>query len=531
MRTPRAALVLLAVLPLALVLLGPGARGQSAPAAGTAAPRPPAGHEDSARAQASADAFAERVVVREVEAVVELPETIHESRRKALGPKDFQVLEDGSLREVVKVAAVIAADPAPWHMVLYFDRVLADPATVFFTANTLAQRAAQLTSLGTVDVVVADPQPRVTLAGSREAAVVEQALTAVAAAAEHQRDQAARSGGEGRPAPGNAAAVLRQEDRLVALVTGRQIGGPRVLVLVADGFDTSTSGDGATSATQAVAEEPARTLAAYGWITIAAPMRRQQLGIEHREMSDIERMRQSQSNHDSPGSVVPPEILPQRAPNTKLKYDGMIDLFVEPTSASLNAMATATGGTVVGYPNQLSAALTSLTRRWHVFYLAPDPEDGRPRPVEVRLLPQGTVLRAPVWRRSSTPDEVADVRLRRYLDGAAGVRDSASLALTAATAAHDPRSLQVTVGAYGTPTPTPAGPYRLSLSYSGPNIATPVVQDRLLTSTDLTEKGWTATVSLDIPPGARRLGVEVEDLAHQLWGVTALDLPAPPGGR
>jgi hypothetical protein len=531
MRTLRAALALLAVLTLALVA-APAVRGQSAaPAgsAGTPGARPPAGREDKATAQAAAESFAERLVVREVEAVVELPESVHESRRKSLGPKDFQVLEDGVLREVVKVAAVTAAEPAPWHLVLYFDRVLADPATVFFTANMLAQRAAQLTSLGSIDVVVADPQPRVVLEGSREAAVVEQALTGVAAVAEHQRDQAARNGHEATPAQGHSAAVLRQEDRLVALITGRPIGGPRVLVLVADGFDTSTSGDGATSATQAVAEEPARTLAAYGWITIAAPMHRQQLGIEHREMTDIERIRQSQSG--TPGSAVPPEILPQGAPNTKLKYDGMIDLFVEPTSASLNAIATASGGTVAGYPNQLSAALTSLTRRWHVFYLAPDPEDGRPRPVEVRLLPQGIVLRAPVWRRSSTPDEVSEARLRRFLDGAAGVRDAASLALTAATAANDPHSLKVTLAAYSTPTPTPAGPFRLSLAYTGPGIATPVVQNRLLTSTDLTEKGWTATVSLDIPPGARRLGVAVEDLAHQLWGVTALDLPAAAGGR
>jgi hypothetical protein len=506
----------------------PGA-SSSAGAAGPASPAPP-------------ERYAENVVVREIEVVVELPESLRESRRKALGPQDFQVTEDGRFRQVVKASPVMAGEAGAWQLVIYVDRVLAEPESVFVTANALAQRSAQLTALGTVALVVADPAPRILLAETREPKMLEQALTDIAAQAERQR--AASS----HPAPGQAAprqekpaalapepeVVRRQEDQLVALLAGRSGGGPRALVLVANGFDTSTSGGGADSARAAVAEEPGRTLAAYGWITLAAPMRRQELGAPHREMTDIERIRQSNSGREAPGSRVPPEILPQAAPKSNLQYDEVLSLFVEPTSATLIAMASATAGTVIGTPGQLTVALKGLTKRWHIFYLAPDPEDGKTRPVEVRLSPEGAALRTPVWRRSSTPDAVAAARLRQVLAGGA---EHGTLPLTATAAVvtaaparpgEQRRSLRVTVGAFSPPDSMAAGPFRLSIAFAGGPGAAPTVQHRLLTGAGLTEKGWTETLPLDVPPGARKLGVAVEDLTHQLWGATAVDLGAPP---
>lgn len=521
-------------------------------------------------ASAPPETFAEKVLVREIEVVVEVPDSLRESRRKALRPQDFQVTEDGRFRQVVKASPVMAGEAAPWQLVIYVDRVLAEPETVFVTANALAQRSAQLTALGTVALVVADPAPRILLAETREPKMLEQALTDIAAQAERQRAASSHptpgqapgsaSGQAPGQAPGPASGsakpqaqagaaprpekpatlapepevVRRQEDQLVALLAGRSGGGPRALVLVANGFDISTSGGSADSGRAAVAEEPGRTLAAYGWITLAAPMRRQELGPPHREMTDIERIRQSNSGREAPGSRVPPEILPQAAPRSVLQYDEVLSLFVEPTSATLIAMASATAGTVIGTPGQLTTALTGLTKRWHIFYLAPDPEDGKTRPVEVHLSPEGTALRTPVWRRSSTPDAVAAARLRQALAGGA---EHGTLPLTATatvvTAApthpgEQRRSLRVTVGAFSPPDSLAAGPFRLSIAFAGGPGAAPTVEHRLLTGAGLTEKGWTETLPLDVPPGARKLGVAVEDLTHQLWGATAVDLGAPP---
>jgi len=521
------------------------------PIASAAAPpqKPRPSPTPRAAAPPAPESFAERVLVREIEVVVELPDSLRESRRKSLGPQDFQVTEDAVFRQVVKASPVMAGEAGPWQLVIYVDRVLAEPETVFVTANALAQRSAQLTALGTVALVVADPAPRILLAETREPKMLEQALTDIAAQAERQRatsshsPQATGQGGAAPPQAKAAAAglepetVRRQEDQLVSLLAGRSGGGPRALMLVANGFDTSTSGGGATSATQAVAEEPARTLAAYGWITLAAPMRRQELGPPHREITDIERIRQSNSGREAPGSRVPPEILPQAAPKSRLQYDEVLSVFVAPTSASLIAMASATSGTVIGTPGQLASALTGLTKRWHIFYLAPDPEDGRPRPVEVRLSPEGTLLRTPVWRRSSTPDEVSAARLRQVL---AGGPEHGTLQLTAtatmvAAAAASPgdqrRSLRLTLGAFSPADSLAAGPFRLSIAFAGGAGSTLAVQHRLLTGPNLTEKGWTETLPLDVPPGARKLGVAVEDLSHQLWGATAVDLGAPPATR
>jgi hypothetical protein len=541
--------------------------------AATAAPPSQRPAKPRAASPPPPDTFAEKVLVREIEVVVELPDSLRESRRKALGPQDFQVTEDGRLRQVVKASPVNSGDAGPWQVVVYVDRVLADPETVFFTANSLAQRSAQLTGLGTVALVVADPAPRILLAETREPKMLEQALIDIASQAERQKDAAhpaqGQASGQGQgqvrdpakgqapgqppgPAPSNRGGAARpeeaaagprpevvrhQEDQLVALLAGRSGGGPRALVLVANGFDTSRSGDGADSATAAVAEEPARTLAAYGWVTLAAPMRRQELGTPHREMTDVERIRQSNSGREAPGSSVPPEILPQVAPKSRLQYDSVLSLFVEPTSASLLAMASATSGTVIGLPLQLDAALTGLAKRWHIFYLAPDPGDGRPRPVEVRLSPEGTPLRTPVWRRSSTPDEVAAARLRQVLTGGAD-HGSLPLAATATVAsAAGPHSgaehgsLRLTVGAFSAPDSLAPGPFRVSLAFAmapGGAGAPPAVQHQVLSGAELTEKGWTKTLPIEVPPGARKLGVAVEDLAHQIWGATAISLEAPP---
>jgi hypothetical protein len=323
------------------------AQAAAPPPAPRTAPAPTGSAAGAATDREKQEGFSERVVVREIEVVVELPASLHESRRKSLLPQEFQVLEDGTFRQVVKAGPVGSVDAAPWHVVLYFDRVLASPATIFFTANSLAQQAQRLSALGNVDLVIADPEPRLLVAGSREPKLLEQALIDVAAQAEKQRDadshgNASSTAGakpqapQGQPAAGQAAArpgqaaaagaaggagpdaatVRRQEDRLVCLLAGFPGGGPRALVLVADGFDTSASGDKANTATAAVAGEPARTLAAYGWVTIAAPMRKQDLGTEHREVTDVERIRQQNSGREAPGSTLPPENLPQVAPNT-----------------------------------------------------------------------------------------------------------------------------------------------------------------------------------------------------------------------
>ncbi|HVT57806.1 MAG TPA: hypothetical protein VHR45_05365 [Thermoanaerobaculia bacterium] len=484
---------------------------------------PPAGGP-AAPTATPPETFAEKVLVREIELVVELPPELKAGRREALQAADFVVVEDGVLRRVVKaepLAGGKGVEPTAWTVVLYLDKVLAGPDTAFLTSLALAERAAQLAALGGVEIVVADPRPRVTLAATRDAQRLEQALTALVRTAKEERDRAAQA--RVTAAPLDAAAVRRQEDRLLYHAASHSAAGPRALLLIADGFDAQRPGEAALESSSA---ESARALAAYGWVTIAASIRKIETSPPHHETPDLERLRQSAA-----GGSVPPVILPEPSHGGALSTDEAINVFLAPSSATLHGLASATGGTIAGLPGQLTAALTALERRWHLFYLAPDPADGRPRPVEARLSPEGKMLRAPGWRRSSTPEGLAAARLRLLLAGDAargGLRLSATLARRQAaekSGSPEEAELRLTLAPFTTGDSTAAGPFRVSTAATA---AAGGVEVRhiLLVRPDLTESGWTERVPLALPAGSRQVAVEVEDLAHQSWGALTLDIPA-----
>src|SRR5258706_12759666 len=107
------------------------------------------------------------VSVREVEIGVGLPDELSAFKTGSLRAEDFIVVCDGKQQDVVRAERVLAKDRA-WTQVVWVDRVLASPQTVYDTVRALGERSADLARLGTVDVVVADPRPRVDLVGAGE---------------------------------------------------------------------------------------------------------------------------------------------------------------------------------------------------------------------------------------------------------------------------------------------------------------------------------------------------------------------------
>jgi hypothetical protein len=499
--------------------------------------------------------------------VVELPESLSSARRRALRPGDFVVQEDGVLRSVAKAEPIglpaagspraagflrgagrasagrQAVEPGPWDLLVYVDRVLADPDMRFLGTVVLAEHAAALTRLGSVEIVIADPRPRQALPATGEARGLEQSLAGVADEARLQRDRQARerrtppegSGGT----PPDEVAVRRQQDRLLDFIAARRPSGPHALLLVAGGFEPRS---GPAAPPSAGAEETASTLAAYGWVTIALPMQRVGLGPARSVESDAERLRELTG-----GGSAPPNILPSRPRATPLAHEGVINLFVEPGAGSLRALASLTAGTIVGYDTQLVPALDSLERRWHLFYQAPDEPDGKLHQREVRLTPEGTVLRAPAWRRSSTPETVAAARLRLLLAGDAAQPGSRRLAVSAvlrpaagrpAPARAADGELHLAVAAFKSPDGTPPGPFRVSVAFAGdpalptrsparePPLPIEPPRHQVFDRTPAGGRGWSQDLPVAVPSGSRRLAVCVEDLAHQLWGGTTVDLAA-----
>lgn len=487
-------------------------------------------------AQQPDETFSESLVVREREILVDLPEGTDGG---AIDPSEFRVLVDGVPREVTR------AEPASdWTIVLYVDQVLARPGTVFYSTLALANRARELARTGTVEVVVAGSEPRTVLPPTREEKRVAQALTDLSAAARVERDL---QEGPVKEEGASIEQARRQLDKLLAFLSSRRPSGPHAVFLVADGPDLTPEETALLERTDDPAVPPAsvfhrasRLLAAYGWVTLTVPLRKEGVGVEVSPQSGLERIRQSAapSKHQS---GVPP-ITPGRAPRgTTLSWTGVIDLAVEPRTAALRVLSRASGGTVIGFEQQIEPALAALSSRWRLWIDEPDePVDGRLHTVAVRLpdqmqvvafffpftinLPGGAkrTARPQAWLRSATPEEIAEVRLQELLAG----RDVPGGDLPLVAGLHHVSSgleLRIEVPPVRNPEPARPGPVRVSWAFPGEEGAVGF-RHQVLPLEGL-EKGFRQTIRIEPPRGARRIAVVVEALGPERWAGKALEIP------
>ncbi|HEX3126213.1 MAG TPA: hypothetical protein VH394_02690 [Thermoanaerobaculia bacterium] len=455
-------------------------------------------------ADGAAQRFEEKLAVREVELVFEPPS------RAAPGPRDLTIIEDGLVRPVTKVGSLEDSTVrSPWTAVVWVDKTLASPGTVFASTLGLAKQAAGLAGLGSVEIVVADPAPEILAGSTREPKRVEQVLADVAGKARVERDRAEAAMAP-RAGP-DVETLRRQLDRLLVHLTGRRDAGPRVLFLVADGFnvtpeemkafETGKAGGGRTEAIL----ETARLLAAYGWVTVALPIRQQDAGQEDRSVNEGDRFRYNHGDWGPTNNSVPPMIPPKAPKDTKLKWPAVIEAQIQPDLSPLRALIGPTAGMLATADALLPSTLATLGNRWHLYYQTQLPADGRLRPVEVRTR-DGSPVRARQWARSSTPEAVAEARLRRLLAG-----DSLSSSLPLRVEAGT-----ITVAPFSAPEPAVAGPVRISIVQ-----ADGTVRHELAPGIESPEKGWSHGLP-DGPPGDQPLAVLVEDLARERWSAVRI---------
>ncbi|MEA2561464.1 MAG: hypothetical protein QOH06_2968 [Acidobacteriota bacterium] len=472
------------------------------------------------------ETFEDKLFVREVELVFEAPDLT------LLHPfppdeDDLLVIEDGLARPVIKAGSVDdpttrtalrkeGFDVAPWNAVVWVDEALAQPETVFVATLALAQQASSLTELGSVEVVVAGPEPEIEVASTRETRRLEQVLADLAGKARVERDRASSRPWEhsGVSSRSDTSTLRRQLDRLLVHLAGKRDPGPRLLFLVADGFavtphesrvfETGTA-DPAAGERAAVIHDAARLLAAYGWVTVALPLRKEGPGEEHRGSSDVDRFR-ANTGPSSHSSSVPPVMAPGRPKDSNLNWEGALRALIQPDLSPLRALVDTTAGTLVAQDALLPSALEKLGERWHLYYQTQMPMDGQLRPVEVRLR-NGTALRSRRWVRSSTPEGLADARLRLLLSGE---HLPESLPLTVEPA---PAGLKLTVAPFSSPDPVTPGPVRISLACAG------TVQHQIAPGIDAPDKGWSHILATTCPPEA----LLVEDLARERWRAVRLD--------
>ena len=197
--------------------------------------------------------------------------------------------------EGVEVPAIDAGRVGEaWRVVVMFDLQLSEPLLLRNGAVMLAERAAQLTALGPVEVVLAGDGVRTTLPATTSAPVLDEALAWVRVRessrhlqAERRREFAERS----RPtvAAAEAAASAEREalavhlDRLLDWAADEAAPGPQLLLYVGGGYEADPaafyadalsaaeeeSGEMSPLAPLPSADELGRALSMLGWTVVA----------------------------------------------------------------------------------------------------------------------------------------------------------------------------------------------------------------------------------------------------------------------
>lgn len=445
-----------------------------------------------------------------------------------LTPADFTVLVDGEARPAVDIAPELP----PWRVVVYVDRVLTGSRTLRGASGALAGQAGLLTTLGPVDVVVAEPEPRVVLAASREPSAVDDALSRLWLSAEGRDDvrhlrRRFLEQLEGTPEAGRAALaaegaeeevrlVRRQQERMTEWLVRREAGeGPRVLFLVSDGFDVDPAAfyrreagvpdltpEPARNALERIGLETARTAAALGWTVLPVP-------VGDPGLPDLRRVRPRSTPQVPLGVTVPLGRRPKKE-EPKVPPPPMLQKPNEP----LGWMAEASGGVLLLQSVDVPAVLAGLRSRIWLTAEAPAAPDGRPRTVEVGIGRPEVAVRARRWEGGGVPLAVSADRVRRVLEG----EDEGDLEITTRLRLEEPgpggeRRGTLDVAVESTEV---EGPFRVVLvPPEGDFEAAP----RLLTGRDLPEsEEGTFRASIPLAGGADRFAVLVEPLGGGSWG-------------
>ena len=368
----------------------------------------------------------------------------------------------------VEIEGIRTADGG-WRTLVYIDFALTTPGSVHRLANALLDRVDALLELGSLEIVIADPAARTILPPTQDLELAAAALSRLAVseeaasalverrrlfASERQIEiSRARSSqtGSGDERVAELEALLRQMatdamreeaamraaqiDEIIAFLADREDlsretphGRTSVedddekpdeepatrkhLVLLADGLVTDplsyyldlvpTAGSLAVEAATMPGLRPvARTAAAFGWTTAPvafAPEEGDGVNIRSNEVTVGFTLRFNRPRSGGQQTV-----------------EEELGLFLQPSE--WNAAAEATGGEVLSNGQAVADWIERLPRRLEARFRLP-PRAAPAGPVELRSRDEGQAIRAPtVVSGAGSPDEVAEVRLRRAFEG------------------------------------------------------------------------------------------------------------------
>jgi hypothetical protein len=508
------------LLPLALLLIAPAIALAALPAL----------------AQEREGGVTAEITVFEAQATLD-PAPLSFRERQRLRPEQILVLEGGVARRVTNLEPLGSGS---WRILVYVDGPLSRPRTVRLATLRLGSDARRLTDLGTVEVVVADPEPRTVIGPTRDPVPVADALSKIGEAAGTDRIQALRSAfGEVEPGlgPGDArrtealgreVELVRQRvDHLLLQAARGCEGDPCALFLVSDGFheDPATfylgekrlEDPSQPRPAEDASRELAQTLAAYEWIAIPLPLRGDRL--------EAPAIAQPRSDFDvfldHTGAVRPAPKRSDREPVLDLES---LEVSVTPVLQPLQRLAVETAGQVVRVVDDVEKPIENLADRRRVYYLTDRSLDGDVRQLSARLVENGTALRTPSWVRSSTPTAVAAARMRALLAGAK-LQGEAPLRARIERGAAGETELVVEANWKSAGEIGPKSPIRVSVGYARSGELPWVAHQRLAAGEIGADGAWSHRLAVRMPEGVDRVMVLAEALGPRIWGAAIAEAP------
>jgi hypothetical protein len=532
----------------------------------------------------SVPGFAERVEVnvRTIFAVV--VDSKGRALGRPLGPADVEVLEDGIPAQVLGVdpirplaagspassagAPTAQSAPAPAKQApagpiqtlpqfLYVDTSLMRKQSVKQVAETVEKNLEAILSRGPLEIVVADPDPKVFLARTSDASQIRGKLSELSrtvSGRERMRDirrdldpriggnavTAARSEGIQRQARARAGmheeiALVRQTlDRLDRWAAATASGHPAIVYLADDGFDANPAdfwanllqGDGSMEQqaqgnlirNEVAAEIPslvarsAKTLAEAGFTAVMLALGRLDATMADDAASTGKR---SGSQLRRPYDAPPPFT------------------YVRPLEP-LRIVADQTGGEVVTSAEALAPALERLSGAVAITYRMDRPADGRPHRLEVRSRVAGVVLRT---ARSVVAGTSRMASAVHAVDALAAPAARGDLPLEASIDLFEVKKNDRRVGELRVS--ADLGGIASALDRVGPGrVRVTIAVERggfqpFVSSeeVDLAREGsgttWLYNAPLEWPSDARRVSVRVEEQKTGTFGTATAELPSP----
>ena len=527
-----------------------------------------------------AERFVDRINVTAVELMIDVRDEQGQPVR-GLEAADFEVLEDGKPMKVLGVdypppptgaaaGSVLPLDPAAvetleapllrpdrWRFLIYFDMPLTRRRTLRRGVEALLGQAAELVAQGPVEVVVANPEPRVVLPFTRDAERLRRVLADVRKEPtdpELVRIRRGflihmdRRGHLDEPSQGEQEAtfnVIRSSVRREFMfidkrlrTLGRWIGAyghapASAAILVSDGFDMAPAGfyirASALQATEqqltqelfhyrldSITESLASEMAARGWTGLAMALGASGSDAADASLAYRDRFRAIGESSDygfDPGAISPSSIL-------------------ESPIEALYLVASETGGEVMTARNTTSRAIDRIGQRLRLIYQAERPSDGRVHDVRVRLRSGDLKLLAPRKVRSPTPQQVAASRAHRLL---IAQRDAGDLPVRAtrkrldrqgeAGGRHSEVEIVFDLNLLRPVLPDPQVPilFTFGVELPGePPLIRHVLQPVPLPAEE-SAGDWprfSYKVVLEVPQNALRLSIVVEEPGSGMWGGT-----------